>query len=157
MSTETERKYLVDPELLPPLENGEHIIQAYLQIKKKLTVRVRITSRSAYITVKGAVKGISRPEFEYPVPIEDAFFMAYELSPFEPIRKIRRKIFYKGNNWQLDEFLEQNAGLWIAEIELTSPYDTFELPPWIVREVSKESRYYNSLLARHPYSRWEKE
>lgn len=153
MATETERKYLVNKDLLPPLEGGEHIIQAYLHISRQVTVRIRFTEKSAFITVKGPQKGISRPEFEYPVPLEDAFFMTYELSPYAPIRKIRREIVYQGKTWQLDEFEEQNAGLWIAEIELSHPDEPFELPPWVLIEVSEDPRYLNSSLAKKPFCR----
>jgi adenylate cyclase len=154
MATETERKFLVDPGLLPHLPDGEHIIQAYLNVSKQVTVRVRISARSAYITIKGPAKGISRPEFEYPVPMDDAFFMAYELSPCKPVRKIRREIIFEGKTWQLDEFEELNAGLWIAEIELLSDDEKFDLPPWTTLEVTNDPRYLNSMLSSEPYSSW---
>ncbi len=154
VATETERKYLVNKEMLPQLTGGEHIIQAYLHISRQVTVRVRFTENSAFITVKGSQKGISRPEFEYPIPLEDAFFMAYELSPFAPVRKTRFQVIYCGKTWQIDEFEEQNAGLWVAEIELSDPDEIFELPPWIAEEVSGDSRYQNSTLAQKPFSEW---
>lgn len=154
MATETERKFLVNPELLPPLDDGDPIIQAYLFISKKTTIRVRITPRSAYITVKGPAKGFSRPEFEYPIPHDDAIFMAYEMSSFLPVRKIRHEIMFNGNKWQVDEFQEQNAGLWIAEIEMSSPAYNFDIPPWVTREVSGDKRYLNSMLAIKPFTLW---
>lgn len=154
MATETERKFLVNPDLLPHLPDGEHIIQAYLHISKQVTVRVRITTGSAYITIKGPARGISRPEFEYSVPMDDALFMAYELSPYKPIRKTRRKIIFEGKSWELDEFEELNNGLWIAEIELSDAEEQIELPPWIIREVTDDHRYLNSKLAMEPFCNW---
>jgi len=156
MATETERKFLANPELLGHLPDGEHIIQAYLQISKQVTVRVRITTVLACITIKGPAIGISRPEFEYTIPMDDAIYMAYELSPYKPIRKIRREIIHKGKTWEVDEFEDLNSGLWIAEIELSDTNEQIELPPWIIREVTSDERYLNSMLAKEPFCNWKK-
>jgi len=154
VAIETERKYLVRTCLLPPLGDGKQIVQAYLHVSKQVTIRARIEGESAYITVKGFQDKLSRPEFEYPVPIDDAIFMINSMSPYPIIRKIRREIFCHGKCWQLDEFQEMNAGLWIAEIELTDPDEPVELPPWVSDEVTGDPRYLNSGLSINPYCNW---
>ena len=59
-----------------------------------------------------------------------------------------------GHKWEIDEFMGNNDGLVIAEIELKSESEQFDLPPFIETEVTGDPRYYNSNLAKHPYKTW---
>jgi len=70
------------------------------------------------------------------------------------IEKIRYRIEYVGMVWEIDEFLGDNAGLVLAEVELESPDQTIDLPPWIGAEVTGDHRYYNSWLSQNPYRFW---
>jgi len=132
---------------------GEKIIQGYLSTDIHKTIRVGIIGPSGYITIKGQTIHISREEFEFPVPYE----MAKEIINIFTegvIEKIRYIIPYKGKTWEVDGFMGDNNGLLLAEIELNSEDEWVELPEWIGKEVSDDSRYFNSNLIKNPYKRW---
>jgi len=153
MAQEIERKFLV---LNNDYKNGIDGVlyrQGYLCISPKRTIRVRTVGNTGYITIKGLSKGAARSEFEYSIPKNDAekLFLLCE-TPL--IEKYRYFVPYKGNTWEVDEFLGENNGLVIAEIELESETQTFELPPWVGAEVTSDPRYYNSNLVRFPFNRW---
>jgi adenylate cyclase len=57
----------------------------------------------------------------------------------------------------VDEFLGDNAGLVVAEIELDDADAEFALPGWVGREVSDDPRYVNSRLAVAPWPGWKDE
>jgi len=44
----------------------------------------------------------------------------------------------------------------MAEIELNSVDETFEIPDWIAEEVTNDERYYNIHLLKVPYKMWGK-
>lgn len=119
------------------------------------TIRVRQTNDKGYITIKGASIGISRPEFEYEIPMQDAEVLLNKFSISELI-KVRYKILFKNKIWEVDEFLGENIGLIVAEIELENEDEQFEMPDWIANEVTGIQKYYNSILATFPYSKWTK-
>jgi adenylate cyclase len=70
------------------------------------------------------------------------------------IEKHRYRIVHEGMTWEVDEFMGENAGLVVAEIELESEGQGFEKPEWVGEEVTQDARYFNSNLLRHPFSRW---
>ncbi|AKF24952.1 adenylate cyclase [Sulfurovum lithotrophicum] len=154
MPKEIERKFLVNPELLPVLENPHVIRQGYIPTQGTATVRIRISNNKAFLTLKGRATGLTRSEFEYPVPLEDAEKMLQELCVPPLIEKKRYLILYRGHTWELDLFEGDNAGLIVAEIELDDENEAFEKPPWVSQEVSFDPRYRNANLITHPYSRW---
>jgi CYTH domain-containing protein len=117
-------------------------------------VRVRVAGERAYLTIKGPRVGLARPEFEYPIPVEDANQLLDGLCPRPFIEKVRYRIEHQGLVWEVDEFSGENQGLVLAEVELTHEAQSVPLPPWIGEEVSEDPRYYNSNLARRPYTRW---
>jgi CYTH domain-containing protein len=96
---------------------------------------------------------VTRAEFEYEIPVADAEQML-KLSDGPIVEKNRHVIVHDGSKWEVDEFLGDNAGLVVAEIELTSEDQSFSRPSWLGREVTHDSRYYNSNLAAHPYKQW---
>lgn len=153
MAVETERKFLVKGDAWRSLADPVPYAQGYLSSGKGTTVRVRIAGEKAFLTVKGPVRGISRDEFEYPVPAEEARAML-PLCHGSVIEKTRRHIPHGEHVWEVDEFCGANAGLIVAEIELSHPEEGFEIPPWIGPEVTGNPRYYNSNLSLHPYSEW---
>jgi adenylate cyclase len=136
------------------VESESRIVQGYLTDSKDATVRVRIKGDRAFLTIKGATRGVTRSEFEYPIPVEDAEEMLGGLSVSPPIDKVRYRVRSGGHVWDLDAFAGENEGLVMAEIELSAENESFEMPSWAGEEVSGDPRYYNASLARHPFKRW---
>jgi adenylate cyclase len=117
-------------------------------------VRVRVKGEKAFLTIKGATAGISRSEYEYSIPVEDAERMLRELPVSPVIDKVRHHVRCGRHLWELDVFSGANQGLEMAEVELASEDEAFELPSWAGDEVTADPAYYNVNLARRPYSRW---
>ncbi len=153
MGTEIERKYLVKGTEWKKLASGKRYCQGYIATVGKQTVRVRIAGEQGYLTIKGASVGSVRSEFEYPIPVEDAEEMLNTLCDRPLIEKIRYKIPYQNFIWEVDEFLGENQGLIIAEVELEREDQVVPLPNWIDKQVS-DPKYFNSNLVKHPYSKW---
>lgn len=154
MATEIERKFLVNG--VPwGSDTGVRFSQGYLNRDKERTVRVRIAGDKAFLTVKAVTRGATRAEFEYGIPLPDAEQLL-KLSDGPIIQKNRYVLVHDGHTWEVDEFLGDNAGLVLAEIELTSEEQSFGRPPWLGTEVTQDLRYYNSSLAGHPYLEWRK-
>lgn len=156
MPQEIERKYLVIGDAWRNLATGTHYRQGYLNGAKERTVRIRTIGEKAFLTIKGETRGIRRKEYEYEIPYGDAMQILENLAEKPLIEKIRYQIPYEGLVWEIDEFLGENAGLIVAEIELTDENQPFAKPAWIDKEVSSDPRYYNANLVRHPYRLWEK-
>ena len=155
MSLEIERKFLViDPSVVHG-HPSERLVQAYIAATDRATVRIRIAGEQAWLTLKGATKGISRRELEYPIPVADAELCLAELCADGVVSKTRYRIPHAGHVWEVDVFDGTNAGLVLAEIELTAADEEFERPPWVGKEVSGDPRYFNSQLAEHPFSLWQ--
>ncbi len=150
---EIERKFLVDPFLWKPKTKGEKIVQGYLSTDKERVVRVRTKGEKAFLTIKGKMQGISRTELEYEIPVRDARQLL-KMCLFSPVEKTRFTEDHFGNTWEIDVFERENKGLLIAEIELESEEQAFELPEWTTDEVTHDQRFYNSYLSRIPYSNW---
>lgn len=153
MGLEIERKFIVDPDKWKPTGSGVKIKQAYLGVAPNPTVRVRIAGKKAFLTIKGRSDTISRPEFEYEIPEQDAEEL-FHLAISEPVEKIRYTCIHEGLSWEIDIFSGANAGLIMAEIELDSADQQIGLPEWVDNEVSGDLRYYNSYLSKHPFQEW---
>lgn len=155
MPVETERKFLTNHLLNKELKKApcEYMVQAYLHSDNEKTIRIRMNGQRAYITIKGATKGFSRPEFEYEIPLSDAG----EILKFcgNIVQKVRYTINHKNHVWEVDVFEGNNKGLIIAEIELSSECEEFEKPPWVENEVTGDKRFYNSFLAQKPFKTWQ--
>lgn len=156
MPQEIERKYLVIGDAWRNLATGTHYRQGYLNGAKERTVRIRTIGEKAFLTIKGETRGIRREEYEYEIPYGDAMQMLENLAEKPLIEKIRYQIPYEGLVWEIDEFLGENAGLIVAEIELTDENQPFAKPAWIDKEVSSDPRYYNANLVQRPYRLWDK-
>ena len=151
---EIERKFLVNPEVLDTLDNGERIVQGFVETRGLTVVRARLAGEHAFLTLKGPSRGHVRSEFEYPIPPEDARRILDELCGRPLITKTRYRREYQGYTWEIDVFEEDNAGLILAEVELGSASDNPERPPWVTQEVTDDLRYQNVNLAWHPLSEW---
>lgn len=155
MGKEIERKFLVNHALwhqtVKPV--GQLFRQGYLSLDPHKTIRVRITPEKAFLTIKGLTTGATRLEYEYEIPREDAQALLDNFSSAE-LSKIRYTLDFDHKTWEVDEFLGENSGLIVAEIELNSEEETFTLPPWIADEVTDQEKYYNANLTLNPYGRW---
>lgn len=152
MAIEIERKFLVVGDAWRDA-SAVFYSQGYLNRDKARTVRVRIAGEEAFLTIKGISKGACRAEFEYPIPLWDARELLV-LCEQPLIEKYRRKILHDGFVWEVDEFVGENAGLIVAEIELPAEDTVFTLPEWVGEEVTQDVRYFNSSLSKKPFSSW---
>lgn len=152
MGIEIERKFLVVGSAWRQ-GAGVRFSQGYLNRDKDRTVRVRLAGEQAFLTIKGRSAGASRAEFEYEVPLADGQQLL-QLCERPLIEKIRRVLAHEGNTWEVDEFLGENAGLVVAEIELQSEDQAFARPEWLGEEVTSDSRYFNSSLSLNPFGQW---
>ncbi len=156
MATEIERKFLLtDESWRDAASEGIRFRQGYLVGSKHASVRVRIEGDSANINIKSATLGVSRQEFEYPIPLEEARELLETLCEQPQIDKTRYLVHYGAHEWEVDVFHGANEGLVVAEIELAHEDESFERPPWAGDEVSDDPRYYNVCLTQHPYSAWD--
>ena len=151
---EIERKFLVTGTAWKALGTSTVFRQGYLNDEKERTVRVRVAGDKGFLTIKGKNTGAVRTEFEYEIPVEDALKMLETMALRPLIEKTRTVIVCGGHIWEVDEFMGDNAGLVVAEIELTDENEVFDKPDWIGDEVTGDTRYYNSNLVIHPFSKW---
>jgi CYTH domain-containing protein len=157
MGVEIERKFLVVGETWRGLGERKLYRQGYIPtLNAQATLRLRIAGEQGYITIKGKKEGIARAEFEYEIPRVEAEQMLDTLCDRPLIEKYRYRIAFQGLVWEVDEFLGDNAGLIIAEVELVSAQQKLEFPEWIGAEVTEDLRYYNSNLVKYPYCQWTK-
>jgi CYTH domain-containing protein len=156
MGKEIERKFLIAGEEWRKLASGTAYRQGYLSTVKERTVRVRTINDKGFLTIKGVTVGATRAEYEYPIPAADAGEMLTNLCEKPLVEKNRYKIKQGELTWEIDEFLGDNQGLTVAEIELSDESQKFEKPAWIAAEVTGDPRYFNSNLIKNPYKNWKK-
>ncbi|HEY5672331.1 MAG TPA: CYTH domain-containing protein [Malonomonas sp.] len=154
MATEIERKFLVKNDSWRAGAVGIAFRQGYLCAEPERTVRVRLEGGLGKLTVKGKSVGISRAEYDYVIPADDAIEMLDRLCLRPLIEKTRYRIEHAGQVWDVDVFHSENSGLILAEIELESVDSLFALPDWVGAEVSADPRYFNSNLVKRPFSGW---
>lgn len=154
MPREIERKFLVRDASWRGGDKGVRLRQGYLSVDPERTVRVRLAGDRGWLTIKGRAVGSVRPEFEYPIPAAEAASLLDHLCLRPQIEKIRYRIEHAGLWWEVDEFLGDNAGLVLAEVELTDPRQPVTLPPWVGEEVTDDHRYTNAWLSRYPFRTW---
>ncbi len=149
MGREIERKFLVVSDAWQPIATGSALLrQGYLSSNAKATVRVRSTDdERAVLTLKGAVEGISRAEYEYEIPIADARELLVMAEP-HVVEKRRYLVPYGALTWEVDVFLGRHAGLVMAEVELVDENQPVPLPGWAGAEVTQDDRYNNASLSR---------
>lgn len=158
MAIEIERKFLLKNQQWRDVAGeGCLIRQGYLSDQPERTVRVRLSGEQAWLTIKGKTQGIARLELEYSIPVADAMQLLDQLCLKPLIEKYRYQIAQGDLVWEIDEFLGDNSGLLVAEIELTSANQVFDRPAWLGDEVSDDPRYFNSKLIREPFLSWSNE
>lgn len=155
MALEIERKFLLSSDAWRAhVKHRSLLRQGYLSAGSRCSIRARIADEHAWVNLKSKRSGMTRLEYEYPIPLEDANEILTNLCEGPLIEKYRHEVLVDGHTWEIDEFLGDNAGLIVAEIELEAESETFTRPDWLGEEVTEDQRYYNFNLAKHPYSRW---
>lgn len=164
MGIEIERKFLVVSDAWRgQAHRSIDMAQGYLNDaesvvigRQNASVRVRLEGDEARLNIKSREMGASRQEFDYLIPVDDARALI-GLCVGGTVIKRRHYVLHEGHEWEVDEFLGDNAGLVVAELELDSIDETFALPTWAGAEVTHLQRYYNLNLASHPFSQWNAE
>lgn len=154
MAIEIERKFLVKRIPEDKIKYSHNIKQGYVVSDKQKVIRIRKKMNDFFITIKGNKTGISRFEFEYKIPENDANQLFENFCNEGIIEKTRHYIEHKGHTWELDVFHGKNEGLIVAEIELKSEEETFSLPEWVDQEVTDQDKYYNMNLITKPFKNW---
>ena len=153
---EIERKFLVKDDSFKAFAfTQNHIAQGYLNSAPERAVRVRIKGDKGFLTVKGISNdsGTSRFEWEKEIPVADAQQLLL-LCEKGVIDKTRFEIKIANHVFEVDEFHGENQGLIVAEVELQSENESFEKPNWLDKEVTGDTRYYNSYLSNNPFRNW---
>ena len=154
MPVEIERKFLVRGDDWRALGTGMTYRQGYLSTVPERSVRVRLVRDKGYLTIKGIAVGVSRVEYEYEIPADEAGELLDNLCEHPLIEKTRYRIDCNDLTWEIDEFEGDNAGLVVAEVELETVDQAIALPDWIGEEVTGDARYYNASLVSNPYTQW---
>ncbi|NJM11681.1 MAG: CYTH domain-containing protein [Synechococcaceae cyanobacterium SM1_2_3] len=155
MGTEIEHKFLIcDERWRSQVERSARMRQGYLTSNARCSARVRIADGYGFLNLKSGTIGIQRSEYEYPIPLAEAEEILDTLCEKPLLEKTRHYLHFGAHLWEIDEFSGDNAGLIVAEIELSRPDEPFARPDWLGADVSHDLRYYNSQLARHPYRTW---
>jgi CYTH domain-containing protein len=154
MAQEIERKFLVQGDAWREGAQRVLIRQGYLNADGARTVRVRTKGDHAYVTIKGPQVAFTRPEYEYEIPSDDANEILDHLCMRPLIEKWRHLVHFAGMLWEVDEFLNENAGLIVAEVEMRDASQQVELPAWVGQEVTGDFRYTNSNLVKRPFATW---
>ena len=164
MHTETERKFLVINDSFLEEAVAEHrIAQGYIAHDGGNTVRVRLRDGQGILTIKGPSRdGVSRAEWEMEIPTSEveALLPLCHGGLIDKTRHIVPAGFHPDGSprcFEVDVFHGDNAGLVMAEIELSAPEEAFDAPAWLGREVTGDRRYYNSYLTQHPFTSWPRE
>ena len=156
MAQEIEKKFLVKSEDFKSLASkSTRITQGYLSSIPERTVRVRTKGDRGFITIKGigSASGASRYEWEKEIPASEVEEL---LKICEPgvIDKTRYEVKAGNHTFEVDEFYGENQGLTVAEVELSSEDEGFQKPDWLDAEVTGDTKYYNSMLMKHPFTKW---
>ena len=153
---EIERKFLVASEAYKKAaQHKERIVQGFLNTHKERTVRIRIKGEQGFITVKGLSNsdGTTRFEWEKEIPVSEAEALL-NICEDGIIEKMRYEVKSGDHVFEIDEFFGKNAGLIIAEVELSEENEAFLKPDWLGEEVTGDIKYYNSQLSLKPYLTW---
>ena len=157
MGIEIERKFLVkNDSWRVQAYRSERISQGYLMNEKRMSIRIRSTDGQSWLTIKGSSSGngLTRAEYEYPIPQEDAEHLLKKMCTPPLIEKTRYWVRHGLHIWEIDVFEGDNEGLVVAEVELGCSDESVDLPRWVGEEVSSDPRYLNASLVHRPYCHW---
>ncbi|MEI8572374.1 CYTH domain-containing protein [Methylomonas sp. LW13] len=157
MALEVEHKFLLaNDDWRGEIDHSVHYKQGYLSSSPLSSVRVRISDSQAWLNIKSATIGTHRQEFEYEIPLPDANSILDELCHKPLVEKTRHFVYRDRHVWEIDEFMGDNQGLIVAEIELSTVGEAFVKPDWVGMEVTDDIRYYNNNLCKYPFKDWDK-
>lgn len=160
MGREIERKFLLkNDNWRTHADAGRRFRQGYFAApedaaRQRASIRVRTDGDRGFLNIKSYELGVSRQEFEYPIPLHEAEQMLDELCEMPQIEKSRYLVKHGEHVWEIDVFTGDNDGLVVAEVELEHESEIFQKPDWLGEEVSDDTRYYNVCLVSHPYKDW---
>jgi len=155
---EIERKFIVSKDALKEsFLKSYYIKSGYTSETTSSRVNFIIDNgvKEGYVTFKG--KGsVSRKEFEYKIPGEDAEYMVNDKSicPYT-VEKERYNFDFNGNIWEIDRYItkincdDRIVEVILAELELDSEDQEFDKPNWVKLEVTNISAFKNHKLAMH--------
>lgn len=155
MAQEIERKFLVQGDFKKDASKETRITQGYLSSVPERTVRVRVKGDKGFITIKGigSASGASRFEWEKEIPVAEVESLLQICEP-GVIDKTRYLVKSGNHTFEVDEFYGENQGLVVAEVELQAEDESFVKPAWLGQEVTGDTRYYNSMLMKNPFTKW---
>jgi adenylate cyclase len=168
MAKEIERQYVVNTEHseweeLKATLPSKRYVQATIHrgVGNKLRVRLiedmQTGKKSAAFTFKVAKKTKKtepnvRDEYEWEVPYRVALFI---MIGHADVTKTRYEYRHTdGKVWELDEYTGVNTGITLADIELRTLDEQFELPVWLGQETTKLKKITNNSFSGHPYANW---
>lgn len=147
MGLEIERKFKLKSTAVLEGLSGSQFLQAYLA-KGSVLVRVRVAEKKAWLTLKGQpLSTLSRPEWEYEIPVSDAREMAKQSGAYS-LEKTRYFIEHKGHTFEVDQYHGGLEGLYTVEVEIDSETSLVDLPEWVGEEVTGNRAWDNESLAR---------
>ncbi len=139
---EIERKFLVANDSWKAAVIGSvRIRDGLIASTNGQKARVRISDSIATVVLKSAKSGISRFEFEYPIPLSDAQQILRTMCTAHVLDKTRYFVAHAGATWSVDVYGGLLDGIVIAEIELARPDQHVDLPGWVGREISDDPSY----------------
>jgi len=148
MGMEIERKFKLRSTSILEGRSGSHFLQAYLA-KGAVLLRVRVSDDKAWLTLKGQpVSTMSRPEWEYEIPVADAKEMARQPGAYG-LEKTRYFIEHMGHTFEVDTYHGGLEGLHTVEVEMESETTSVTLPDWVGEEVTGNRAWDNESLARN--------
>jgi adenylate cyclase len=154
-NVEIERKFLVRSDAWrKQVSAPARFRQGYLSTDPERTVRIRLENGSGKLNIKGKRVGAGAPEFEYDIPKSDAVELLEKLCKPHIIDKNRYRLEQDDLVWEIDEYLGENAGLVVAEVELNREEQEFTKPDWVGEEVTRDFRYSNARLSELPFTQW---
>lgn len=153
MAIEIERRFIVQDKRWKQLcsQKPLPLVQAYVAKGDGFVVRIRVIGDEGKLTLKSKKEHMTHQEYEYDIPVADAEKILDTIPSHERIEKLRYRLVHEGKLWEIDEFLGDNAGLCIAEIELESENELFSIPEWVQKEITHDDSYSNYALSKCPF------
>ncbi|MBX5161996.1 MULTISPECIES: CYTH domain-containing protein [unclassified Rhizobium] len=146
-ATEIERKFLIRDNSWRDSAGNSHVLQQAYLSRDESSIRVRlIDGHCACLTIKFRIAELSKEEYEYEIPVEEARDLLLHATG-HVIEKTRYQVLHHGRSWTIDVFAGLYEGLTLAEIEMASEDDRPDLPSWLGQEVTGIKRYSNRAMA----------
>lgn len=157
---EEERRFLVADNSIVIGADWELITQAYIFSSDGFAIRVRrvqkpvggkLSEGKAWLTGKGPRFGAKREEYDLEV---SPLWAEQVIQRSANVIRKRRYQIVTDQPWDIDEFLGENEGLWIAELEGGNEIYDVRVPTWVKREIINEPRFNNEELAVRSFQEW---